>query len=723
MEHLLNWKVGFCENYGEEPNKYFAAAVPGAVQLDYAKEYGLPDYNRGLNFRQYKPLEDLFWIYKTEYDASNLSGDKKLFLILNGVDYSYEVYANGERLCGYEGMYKRQRIELTRFAGKNIEIKVILQPVPKSALPGVHKDTRDEANQCCKPAVSYGWDFHPRLVPLGIWEDAYILETVCSSVPQPRFSYKLSHDLKTADIMLESGGLPETDWEFCSPDGSVIFTGSGEKCKFTLDDPELWWCSGYGEQPLYSYTATVGDITVTKKIGIKRIELVKAEGSWGEGLNYPMTRNTPPITVRLNNTVIFAKGSNWVCPEIFYGKLNYERYLSQLTLVKNANLNFLRCWGGAVINKESFFELCDELGIMVWQEFPLACNRYEGTDSYISVLKEEAAAIIDNIKEHVCLMLWCGGNELFNNWSCMTEQDRAIRLMDKLTFEKTPEIPFLPTSPVMGMAHGPYSFNMVDGSEVIGVIQKSRNTGYTEFGGGGFSTKDTLLRIGDISELEPFDLNNEIVREHGTHALSPKIEYYFGKITDTGKLIECGQFMQTVVQQFIFEEARRQKPYCSIVSNWCFNEPWPNTGNNSLVCWPDNIKPAYYAVAKACRKVLASARYRKFVYYAGETIDFDIFLLNDSLSKLADGKIDIYIQIGEGQKTKLMSWEYKDVPICKNAVGPTVRYGLPFAEDADTLQIILEAGEYSSKYTLLYRLPEKPANAPKKMNAILDENC
>ena len=70
-----------------------------------------------------------------------------------------------------------------------------------------------------------------------------------------------------------------------------------------------------------------------------------------------------------------------------------------------------------------------------------------------------------------------------------------------------------------------------------------------------------------------------------------------------------------------------------------------------------------------------------------------------------------------------MSWEYKDVPICKNAVGPTVRYGLPFAEDADTLQIILEAGEYSSKYTLLYRLPEKPANAPKKMNAILDENC
>ena len=360
---------------------------------------------------------------------------------------------------------------------------------------------------------------------------------------------------------------------------------------------------------------------------------------------------------------------------------------------------------------------------MIWQEFPLACNRYEGTKNYISVLKEEASAVIERIKEHVCLMLWCGGNELFNNWSCMTEQDKAIRLLDKLTFEKTPEIPFLPTSPVMGMAHGPYSFNMEDGGEVIGVIQKSHNTGYTEFGGGGFSTKDTLLRIGNMTDIEPLNPDNKIAKKHGMHVFSSNIENYFGKITDTDKLIECGQFLQTVVQQFIFEEARRQKPYCSIVSNWCFNEPWPNVGNNSLVCYPDNTKPAYYAVAKACRKVLASARYRKLVYYAGETIDFDVFLLNDSLNKLDDGKIDIYIQIGEEQKLKLMSWEYQDVQICKNAVGPTIRYELPFAEDADTLQIILEADEYSSKYTLLYRLPKKPANAPKKMNAILDENC
>lgn len=295
--------------------------------------------------------------------------------------------------------------------------------------------------------------------------------------------------------------------------------------------------------------------------------------------------------------------------------------------------------------------------------------------------------------------------------------------MDKLTFEKTPEIPFLPTSPVMGMAHGPYNFNMSDGGEVIEALQNSRNTGYTEFGGGGFSTKETLLQIADISELKPLNLENEIAVAHGTHALSLETERYFGKITDFDKLIECGQLMQNVVQQFIFEEARRQKPYCSIVSNWCFNEPWPNTGNNSLICYPDNTKPAYYAVARACRSVLASARYRKFVYYAGETIDFDVYLLNDSLDRLPDGIVDIYIQIGDDEKIKLLRWEYSNVPVCKNAVGPTVRFELPFVNDADTLHIILEAGDYSSKYVLLYRLPEKPADAPKKMNAVFDENC
>lgn len=720
MRHYLNWSVGFCDTADLRPTESFIATVPGAVQLDYARHYALPDYRRGLNFKQYKWMEDKFWVYSSEFDASLLK-DKNLFFIANGIDYQYEIWVNGELLCSYEGMYRKQCIDLTKYIGGKISLEVVVYPIPRSDMPDVHPDTRDEANQCCKPAVSYGWDFHPRLVPLGIWDDIYLLETQCDQLIVPEVSYKLSDDLKTAVVMFS--GASDTLWELKNPQNEVIFSAKGEKAEYTLNNVDLWWCNGYGEPKLYTWTASVyGMETVSRKLGFKRIELVKAEGSWNEGLNYPMTCNTPPITVKLNNTVIFAKGTNWVAPEIFYGMLDYNCYRTQLEMVKKANFNFVRCWGGAVINKESFFEICDGLGILVWQEFPLACNNYYSTDRYISVLKSEVSAIIDRIKSHVCLMLWCGGNELFNNWSCMTEQYSSIRLINKLTYEKTPCIPYISTAPLMGMAHGPYNFNLKDGREVIEVLAQSHNTAYTEFGGGGFSTFETLEMIGDFKDLWPMNTENNLAMEHGSHWSEIDIERYFGKAESLEELVRCGQMMQCVVQQFVFEEARRQKPYCSIVSNWCFNEPWPNTGNNSIVSYPNNIKPAYYSVAAACRKVLASARYRRFVYMAWQYIDFDIYLLNDSLEKLEDGTVNVYIRVGDEEKIHLLKWDYSDVPVCTNVIGPTVRYKLPFVENADTVQIILECGEYSSKYTLLYRLPAKPVNAPKKMNAILDEN-
>lgn len=723
MKKLLNWKVGFCDSNNTLPKEFYEATVPGAVQLDYAKHYGLADYRKGLNFQDYKWMEDKYWVYLSEFDATNLSDSKDLFLIAKGIDYQYEIWANDKKICEYEGMYKQQKICLSKFKGEIINLKIVIYPVPKSSLPEVHTDTRDEANQSCKPAVSYGWDFHPRLIPLGIWDEIYIEVTKNSVVSEPEVSYKLSNDLKSADVTFAIEGLEGISFEMYDPSGSLVYSGSGAEQKFAVSDIQLWWCNNYGEPKLYSYKVLQDEnVIFESKIGFKKIELVKAEGSWGEGLNYPMSRNTPPITVKLNNTVIFAKGTNWVAPEIFYGTLNYERYREQLEMVKKANLNFVRIWGGAIINKESFFEICDELGILVWQEFPLACNNYQTTDRYISVLKSEVSAIIDRLKKHVCLMLWCGGNELFNNWSCMTDQDAAIRLMNALTFENTPEIPYLPTAPVMGMAHGPYKFNMEDGSEIIERMSKSHNTAYTEFGGPGHSTQETLEMIGTKEQLWPFEQHNEIVSAHCENWNNISIERYFGEVQTLDEMIECGQFLQSVGQSFVFEEARRQKPYCSIVSNWCFNEPWPNTCNNSLLSYPSNVKPAYYSVANSCRSVLASARYRKLTYMANEILDFDVYLLNDSLKKIEDGTVSVYVQVGDGEKVFLLNWDYKDVAICTNAIGPTVRYQLPYVEDADTVKIILECGEYSSKYNLLYRLPKRPPNAPKKMNAILDEN-
>ena len=145
-------------------------------------------------------------------------------------------------------------------------------------------------------------------------------------------------------------------------------------------------------------------------------------------------------------------------------------------------MNLIRCWGGAVVPPEAFHDACDELGLMVWQDFPLGCNRYEGTPEYLAVLDQESRSIIRRLRTHPSLAVWCGGNELFNAWSGMTDQDLAIRLLNRNCYDLDPERPFLPTAPVAGMAHGHYVFRDRRGDEVFQIIARASATAYTEFG-------------------------------------------------------------------------------------------------------------------------------------------------------------------------------------------------------------------------------------------------
>lgn len=128
---------------------------------------------------------------------------------------------------------------------------------------------------------------------------------------------------------------------------------------------------------------------------------------------------------------IFARGSNWGSPDIFPGRAGADTYRPLLALARDAHFNLLRCWGGAPAPKESFFERCDVLGLFVWQEFPLACNRYPDTPGYLADLDRESRAIIRRVRQHPCLALWCGGNELFNAWSGMDDQSLALRLLNR----------------------------------------------------------------------------------------------------------------------------------------------------------------------------------------------------------------------------------------------------------------------------------------------------
>lgn len=165
-----------------------------------------------------------------------------------------------------------------------------------------------------------------------------------------------------------------------------VYTGSGtggtRLVSQMLTDTDwaikLWWCNGQGEPYLYSWSARSESFEVSGQVGFRTVKLLKNIGTMGEPAGFPKSRYSAPITVELNGRRIFAKGSNWVNPELFFGAVTYERYAELVKLAKEANMNILRIWGGSGICKDEFYSICDREGIMVWQEFMLACNNYEG---------------------------------------------------------------------------------------------------------------------------------------------------------------------------------------------------------------------------------------------------------------------------------------------------------------------------------------------------------
>ncbi len=721
----LTWEVGYHENKDTKPEEWYTSTVPGAVQLDYANAKNWGSYWYANNWQKYDWMEDVFWTYRTHFGKPELSKDQCLLFMSNGIDYEFDIYLNSEHLHYQEGMFTPVKIDLTDHLKDNNELKVTIFPSPK-----VHRDSRDrsQADRSVKPAVSYGWDWHPRLIPLGIWDETYLIIGNKKQVLDWSLNYELSDDLNTAKVSVTLIGekLEGLTYELQFDDqvGRYFYSKEGEvtsdrlNINFELKNISLWWPWDQGEPYLYEVGLSLkkGENVIhslNRRVGFRRVRLVMNPGTWQvEG--FPKSRSNPPMTLEINGRKIFCKGTNWVNPEIFPGIITRTRYDELLDLAFKANFNLLRVWGGAIVNKDSFFELCDEKGLLVWQDFPLACNPYEGTPEYLAVLEQEAISIIQRLKKYSSLVMWCGGNELYNSWSGMTDQSLALRLLNSLTFRLDPSRPFIPTSPITGVGHGHYVFrDMGSGEEVFQWMPQAHHTAYTEFGMPGPSSVEVLKSFIPEDQLFPPEPGTVWETHHAykawvgnTWLSEDMLEFYFGNSDNLETLVSRGQLIQSQGYKVIYEEARRQKPYCSMALNWCFNEPWPTAANNSLINWPAQPKPALDAVGESCRPILASGRVKKFTWRKGEEFTVDLFVLNDSPEMIPGGEMKV--KIVTDQEIELLTWEFPEVPANQNLKGPTARIRMP-AWEGEMFDLVLEVGDYpemNSTYTFLY-YPQK----------------
>ena len=730
----LDWKLGYSETMEAVPEEWIPAHVPGGAQLDYAEAHGYPSHLKGLNYKKYLWMEDVCWKYEAPFEFK-LSGDEKAYLHFDGIDYRYEIRIDDELLLLDEGMFSHIHLDVSRFANAAHTLHVNLFPVPKAD----DSNDRNQARKSVKSAACYSWDWHPRLVTSGIWDEAYLEIEKAPAIENLEISYRLSDDFRTAELQLQAklSDAAPVSVQIDGPDGEKVFEQVYQKdtkdlsTEIDLENIALWYPTGYGAQPLYQVTvcslSDSGAVLSEKKrrIGFKRTQLLMNEGSWDEPALFPKSRSDAPAALAVNGQRIFARGSNIVCTRIYPGTMTKEIYECLLTLVKDANMNILRIWGGGFINKECFYDLCDEMGILIWQEFPLACNEYPDDRDYIKVLEKEANAIVKRLRTHPCLAFWCGGNELFNDWSLMTDQHHALRLLDSVTFTEDRDTPFIMTSPLNGMAHGCYcNYDPATKEESMQLFERSHNTAYTEFGCGGVSDLNTLKAQMTEEEFEELVPGNENwAAHHNFDGWRPEqanfadVDYFFGGYKDLADLSEKTQFLQAMSYRSNFEEMRRQWPHCAMALNWCFNEAWPMICSLAIVSYPDKPRPSYFAVKEALRPQIASLKVKKQVFWTGEEWNGEIYVINDTLDTLPGSTVNVSIEAG-GREKKLGEFPFE-------AVGPqqVVKLGsvtdvLPYAEDGFlTVRLTVSGREdMSSEYRYVLRKTERIVNAKKYLN-------
>lgn len=729
----LNWEVGRSTSAETPPEKFIPARVPGAVQLDWARAHGWPSHHWNCEPERYSGLEDFFWHYRTTLPPKP-AGDLEPWLVLQDVDHRAIVRLNGRELARDGGIGRTLKVPLPT---GEISSKALLEVIILAAPKEPDQCGRSEAMRTTKAAVSYGWDFHPRLIPLGLAGKTFVQWRPLNHIAAVEWHARLSDDLTQAqfavNVRLRGSGALQA--ELRDPRGNVVWCESRDavssdiKLSGVLQSPSLWWPQGHGLQALYRLSVRfAGQDTFERKVGFRKTRLVMSPGQWEAPGAFPKSRSLPPFTLEVNGRKIFAKGANVVGPDIFHGEVTQERWHRLVELATQAHMNTLRLWGGSAIADEAFYEACDELGVMVVQEFPLACNCYPDDPAYLAELESLAREVIGRMVFHPCVVLWSGGNELFNVWSGMTDQSHALRLLNSLCWQLDPDTPFVPTLPIEGVGHGYYLFrDPHSGVECFQIFQRSRNTGYTEFGVPCPSSVEAIRALMPAEDLWP-PRDGGAWKMHsgfGAWDIEPTswmcvstIEHYWGTQKNLQELVMKGQWLAAEGLKGLIEEARRQWPRCGWALVWCFNEPWPTVANLSLLSYPDQPKPSYEAVAQAMRPTLASARVKKFQWSSGEIFEAGLWILHDGVERRPDLTLHAVLSCG-GWREELLVWR------CPagtgDRVGPVLRCVLPELSGEElVLNLVTDPAEYGNSYRFAVgHLSEKELRKgqPRTLNA------
>ena len=623
---INNWE------FREQGQQWFPAIVPGSVHLDLYSNNLIDDPFYRSNENKLQWIENKQWEYKAEFNLDqDFIKNKSIHLIFSGIDTYADVFLNDSLIHKCDNFFVSYDIKLDSLLKVSNELRFVFQSTVKRAkllqksntfnLPG------EERVYVRKPQFHFGWDWGPRLIGCGITEKVKLI--VYNSAQISDFCIStLSISDTNAEMRLE---IELSDFDFDSNFYALDFLGKKYPLKskktiidFSIENPNLWWPRGYGEQFIYPLNlkllSTEGQCLddVNSSFSIRNIRLVEQEDEMGKGFKF-----------QVNGVDVFAKGANYIPLDFFQTRVDSSHYRDALNDAVDANMNMLRVWGGGIYEDDYFYDLCDSLGVLVWQDFMFACAMYPGDTSFMNSVKLEAIQQIKRLRKHPSIALWCGNNENSEGWhrwgwqsSRSDEEIKSIwadyqdlftqllpNMVDSLT-----NTDYWESSPKYGRGDPKHQFTgdahywgIWHDAEPFEEFRNNVPRFMSEYGFQSFPEMDAI----DLYSLpEDQYLDSEVMLLHQKHPRGNQLikEYMsrdYKDPQDFEAFVYLSQSLQARGMTMGMEAHRRAKPYNMGTLYWQFNDCWPAASWSSRDYY-GNWKQLHYAVQKTYKDLLIS---------------------------------------------------------------------------------------------------------------------
>jgi len=657
---------------GDTLNIKMQVDVPSVVQQSLYENGLIPHPYLGTVENQLLWISDHPWDYSLRFDV-----DKEMIenycveLVFEGLDTYAEVHLNGEKLFFADNQFRTWKKWVNDYLKEKdnlLEVYFIRYDSMQMALYEQHHPRLPEKYAVTRKApYQHGWDWAPKYKNVGIWkpvklvarewngawlEDAYIVtEAANADSANLWLNLDIYSDMYSALVDVELIVNHQNTYKF---EDALREEHQHKYIPITIEHPQLWWPNEMGEQPLYDFEVRLlkdGKLLDSKtfKSGIKTFEMVDEPDSIGRAFYF-----------KVNGVPFYAKGANYVPEEMIETWINADNTLRLLRQAKDAHFNMLRVWGGGIYPSDDFFNICDSLGIMVWQDFMYAGTMYPYDETFLKNAEIEAVEQVRRLASHPSLALWCGGNEIsegYYNWGWQTslnwseEDDKAIKAgYDQLFETILPEAvslydgtrPYWPSSPSKGWGR-PESLTEGDvhywgvwwGEQPYEMYREKVGRFNSEYGYQSYSDYSTLQKIAQGEELSK---DAEVIAAHqkhprGTRQIDDFIQRYYPDVQpkDFEEYVHLSQLSQAYGMEIAIEAHRTAKPYNMGTLYWQLNDAWPVTSWSSIDYY-GNPKVFHERLKTLYAPVLLSL----------DRKDYGVFVTSD-LMRSIDGTLSIAV--------------------------------------------------------------------------------